>query len=166
MVNRTYVLVAVLLVAVESFSMSTCFAADRTIADQALANAENDLTSAYHALTKAQDAGANVSDLFGKFNIAAGTLADAYNSYRTGDYERARTFALNCSDSVDGIVGRAASLQLEAENSAREELLLNAVVSTIGSAVLVVLGLLGWKYLKRAYLKRILLMKPETENSK
>ena len=137
-----------------------CFA-DKVEAEKALVDAENDLASAYVAVGEAEKAGANVSKMLVKLKFAGTLLVDAYNASRLDDYNRTCLFAINCSESVNGIVDEALSLKLEAENAYSGRLFMTAALSSVALCVLFVLGLFGWRFLKRRYLRRVLRMKPE-----
>jgi len=144
-----------------SWFMTTCFAADKAVADEALIDAENDLASAYVAVAEAEGAGANVCELLAKLTIAGNLLADANNSYRLSDYDNAYSCAANCSNIVNGIISEASSLKLEAEQVYKERLFATAAMSSAGLSVLFVLSLFAWRFLKKKYFKRVLKMKPE-----
>jgi len=137
-----------------------CFA-DKVEAEKALVDAENDLASAYVSVAEAEKAGADVSGLLVKLEFAGALLVEAYNINGTGDYDKAYWFAVNCSESVNEIVGEALSLKLEAENAYSGRLFMTAALSSVALCVLFVLGLFGWRFLKRRYLRRVLRMKPE-----
>jgi hypothetical protein len=138
-----------------------CFAVDKAAADEALIDAENELASAYVSVAEAEDGGAEVSELMVKLESAASLLSDAGNSYRLGDYDKAYSCAVNCSDSVEGIVSAASSLKLKAEDAYNERLFATATMSSAVLSVLFVLSLFGWKFWKNRYYKRVLEMKPE-----
>ena len=140
-----------------SWFAHVCFA-DK--AEKALIDAENDLASAYVAVAEAEKAGANVSELLVKLRFAGTLLAEAYNTNRTGDYDKAYSFAINCSEGVNGIVDEALSLKLEVGNAYDGRLFMRTAVSSVALSVLFVLSLFGWRFLKRRYLKRVLRMKP------
>jgi hypothetical protein len=128
-----------------------------------LAKAENDLSSAYASVADAEGVGANVSDLLTRLGSAGTLLAEAQNSYRVGDYEKAYLLAISCSDTVNNMVNEALTLKLGTEETYRQRLFFNAGVSSIGLSVLFVLSLFGWRFLRREHLKRVLELKPEVE---
>jgi len=140
---------------------SVCFAADRIDAETALVGTENALASAYEAVAEVERAGANVSELLVKLEIAGNLLAQAYNAFRLGDYEDAYLYAINASNTVGGVVSEASSLKLKNENAYSERLFLTVAMSSAGLSVLFVLSLFGWRFLKNKYVDRILGMKPE-----
>ena len=144
-----------------SWFVHACFAVGQADANQMLAEAENALVSAYVSVAEANSVGANVSQLLVKLEDAGALLAEAQNSYRVGDYERAYLLALNCSNTVDNVVQEALTLKSETEEAQGQKLLFTAGVSSACLSVLFVLSLFGWRFLKKAYLKRVLEMKPE-----
>jgi hypothetical protein len=140
-----------------------CFAIGQPDAEEMLIKAENDLSSAYDSVAEADFAGANISDLLNKLGLAGDLLADANNSYRVGNYEKAYLFAMNCSDTVHNIVYEASTLKSDAEKAYSQKLMFNVWVSSIGLSVLFVLSLFGWRFLKKKFLKQVLEMKPQVE---
>ena len=142
-----------------------CFAVDKAAVDGALVDAENDLVSAYVAVGEAEKAGANVSELLVKLRFAGALLGQACNANRTGDYDKAYSFAVNCSESVDGMVDEALGLKLEAENAYSGRLFMTTAVSSVALCVFFVLGLFGWRFLKKKYVERVLGMKPKVERA-
>ncbi|MEM2105889.1 MAG: hypothetical protein QXV21_05420 [Candidatus Bathyarchaeia archaeon] len=148
-----------------SWFVNTCFAVGQAEADLALEEAEKDLSSAYVSVAEADGAGANVSELLVRLELAGTLLAEANNAYRVGDYERAYSLAVNCSDAVNGVVSDALSLKSEAEEAYNQGLFFNACVSSVGLSLLFVLSLFGWMFLRKKYFRRILEMKPEVEDA-
>ena len=148
-----------------SYSSSICFAAEKVEADEALVRAEEDLASAYVAVEDAGIAGANVSVLLVRLDITGGLLSDAYNAYRLGDFDRAYTYAVNCSDRIAEIVSEALGLKSQAERAYNDMLLLTAGASSAGLSVLFVLSLFVWRFLKKKYVERFLKMKPQVRDA-
>ncbi|MEM3640355.1 MAG: hypothetical protein QXQ94_08350 [Candidatus Bathyarchaeia archaeon] len=141
--------------------LQICAAAERDEAQTALNHAENALASAYLAVFNAEKAGANVSSLISKLDVAADWLARANNAFRLGDYNEAREFANICINNVEDLADEAEILMLVAQKSLSEKLFWSAAYSSIGISFLFVFSLFGWRYLKRFYIKRVLKMKPE-----
>jgi hypothetical protein len=140
-----------------------CFAVSPTDAEQALRNAEENLASAYVYVAEAERAGANISELLTRLVYAGGLLAEAKNSYSTGDYEKAYSLAINCSSAVNNIASDASDLKLKAEEAYGERLMFTAGISSVGLSVLFVLSLFAWRFLRRWYVNRVLKMKPIVE---
>lgn len=142
-----------------------CFAVDKAAVDGALIDAENDLVSGYVVVGEAEKAGGNVSELLAKLRFAGTLLAQACNANRTGDYDKAYSFAINCSEGVDGIVYEALGLKLEAEKAYSGRLFMTTAVSSVALCVLFVSSLFGWRSLKKKYVERVLGMKPKVEKA-
>jgi len=148
-----------------SFFIQGCSAIDQSVADESLVNAENVLASAYVAVAEAENAGVNISEFLVRLEVAGKLLADANNTYRIGDYDKAYLYAINCSDTVSRIVFEALILKSEAEELYSRNLFLAGAFSSFSLSVLLVLGLFGWRFFKNRYLKRVLGMKPEVRKS-
>jgi hypothetical protein len=161
MVNRKILICYVTFTLALALFTHSCLAVDRRSAEEALANAESDLASAYGAVAEAERAGANVSELFDKLRLAGDLLAEANNTCRLGDYDVAYSYAINCSDTVEGIASQALDMKLEAEKTCSERLFFTAALSSIGLSALFVVSLFGWRFFKRKYVRRVLGMKPE-----
>ena len=121
----------VVFVLVFSWFVHVCFAVDKAAVDGALVDAENDLASAYVAVGEAEKAGGDVSELLVKLRFAGTLLGQACNANRTGDYDEAYSFAVNCSESVDGMVDEALGLKLEAEKVYSGRLFMTTAVSSV-----------------------------------
>jgi len=165
MVKYKSVVCFVVFIFIFSQFIDACFAADRATTDEALVDAESDLVSAYVTVGEAEQVGANVSELLVKLKSAGDLLADAYNVYRQGDYDKACSYAMNCSYGVNGIASEATGLKSDAEASYSERLFVTAAVSSVGLSLLFVLSLFGWRFLKKRYLQGILKMKPEVRKT-
>ena len=165
--RRTFVLkVAVCLPLV--ILLAFCFvpiglATNSAEADNALGKAENELGSAFAAVAAAKGVGANVVELLMKLDEAGGFLSEGYIANRAGNYDEAVSMASTCSNLVEGVAGDAEYLKLSAERAQADSLLLTAVGSIIGLILLIVLGFLGWNFLKELYSKRVLELRPLVE---
>lgn len=142
-----------------------CFAFSSDEAREAIRNAENGLDSAYISVNEAERAGADISELLTKLVYAGDLLAEANNFYRMGNYEMAFYLACNCSEVSQGVNSEAQFLKLKAEEAYNERLLFTAGISSVGLSLLFVLSLFGWRFLRRWYVRRVLKMKPEVEDT-
>ena len=142
-----------------------CFAVDIVEASSAISQAERDLGSAYVAVAEAEGVGADVSVLLNKLGSAGDFLSKAYVALRAGDYGNASMLAMECSHAVDGVAGDAARLKADADRARNDRLPLTVTESGVGLVLLLVLGFLGWKLLKRWYFRRALDMKPQVEGA-
>ena len=142
-----------------------CFAVDAVEATSAINQAELSLNSAFVAVAKADDAGADVAKLLDKLDAAGDFLSEAHIEFRAGDYEDASLLAVECSSTVEGLATEADLLRAGAERTKTDNLLLTVVGSGAGLVLLLVLGIEGWRVLKKRYFKRSLEMKPEVEEA-
>ncbi|MGB9841293.1 MAG: hypothetical protein ACPLKZ_01060 [Candidatus Bathyarchaeales archaeon] len=137
------------------------FAVNSNEAAEAVNQAAADLGSAFAAVAEAEQAGANISALMAKLDVAGVFLTQAQSALRTGDYENAVSFAHACSDAIEGMVADAAHLKLTTEKAQADSFLLATIGSSVGLVLLCVFGFMGWKLLKKWYLSRLMDMKPE-----
>lgn len=117
----------------------------------ALHDAEGSVVSAYYAISKADAAGANVTDLLVRLNDAEDALSRAKIAYRIGDYDSSMEWAALCQDKLQGFVADADALTEVAVRDSNLNFLVTVVGSLIGSVGIVCLGVLGWVYLNRRY---------------
>ena len=118
-------------------TLSVCFlsvqqaTAQTDSATSKLQAAHTEVDQAFNAVLDAEKAGANVTDLLTQLNTAQGLLAQAENSYRTGDTNTATTQA----ESVLPIAQQVTAAAQDAKQSAivSEQ---NAFWSTIAFTVI------------------------------
>jgi hypothetical protein len=138
-----------------------CFAVDASEAGKAINQANQDLNAAYVKVAEADSAGADVSALMNELNSAGTYLSKANAAFNAGDYESASALATDCSNSVKGVESEAANLESYAQGAHDSMILLAVFVSAIGVVFVVVLGLMGWRLLKRRYFREILDKQPK-----
>jgi hypothetical protein len=138
-----------------------CFAVSFDEAGEAVKTAERDLGSAFMAVAEAEGAGANVSVLLDKLGAAGVFLSEAHSAFSAGNYESAFSSAVACSSAAEGVFGDAARLKMDAEVASVESLFLTTAGSVIGVGLVLILGFVGWRFLKRRYFRRVLEMKPK-----
>jgi hypothetical protein len=126
--------------------------------------ANNAVEQAFNAVLDAEKAGANVTGLLVQLNDAAGILAQAENSYRTGDNNTAIVQA-------DSVLPIAQEVTTAAQNAKQTALVSgqNAFWSTIaftviGIFVFVLALFLVWRWFKRNYVNNLDQAKPEVTN--
>lgn len=127
----------------------------------AIGRAELAMGLAYEMVLEAEGAGADVSGLLNELNDGAEILSKAYMSYRVGDYDDAVYFANVCCDLVEGISVKANELQHVAIIEMKERFALTSVGSVVAIGCVYFGGVLGWRFFKRRYHRRVLKMKPE-----
>ncbi len=148
------------------FLVGNCLAVDPATAWESVSRAEGDLSSAYVAVADAERAGANVSELVARLELAADSLGVARNSFEIGDWDGAYSEATNCSNTVEGVFAEASALESDAERVREETLLFTAGLSSVGLCLLLAASLFSWRLLRSRYVMRVLKMKPEVEGSK
>lgn len=137
------------------------FAYDGDEAAARIAQADDSVRQAFVAVSDAAGAGANVSGLVSRLNVAGGLLAQAGYAYGVGDYGNATVFAGQCVSSVDGVVQEAGVLRAAADSDRLSQLGLTASFSSVGLSLLFVLGLFGWRFVRNRYFESALGLKPE-----
>jgi len=154
------VCVAVLLIMMV-WLVQGCFAVDASEAGEAIGQAEQDLTAAYFKVAEADGAGADVSVLLDELNSAGAYLSRAKAAFKAGDYDGAIVLAADCSNSVKGVASEAANLESYAQG-VRSNMVLSAVfVAIFGVVFVVILGFVGWEFLKRRHFRGVLDKKPQ-----
>jgi len=126
-----------------------------------IAQADEAVTQAFIAVADAQQAGANVSTLLARLNEANAVLAEAHTDFRNIDYVTASQKADQAFNEVQGIAGDAESLKRNAESDSNGRLVWTASLSSVGLILFSVACLLGWRLLKRRYMKQALETRPE-----
>jgi hypothetical protein len=130
-------------------------------AASALANADEAVSSAYQAVSKAEESGANVSSLLVRLNVAGEYLANADIQYRLGKFENATRFANLCYSVGEEVKNEAVDSKNQAYSLGVTDLVVKMTVSMLGVVVIVFLSFFVWGAFKRRYQKRVLGMKPE-----
>ena len=151
-------------------ALAPCFCAVRSVfaeTDQAgsqLQAANNAVEQAFNAVLDAKKAGANVTSLLAQLNTAEGILAQAENSYRIGDNNK----AANDADAVLPIAQQVTAAAQTAQGSVSASIqaaVFPTVAFTVEGAVVFVLVLfLVWSWFKRRYIKSLSDAKPEVNS--
>jgi len=118
------------------------------------------VNQAFSAVLDAEKAGANVTSLQAQLNNVAGNLAQAENSYLSGNYSAAATQA----DKVLPIAQQVTIHAQEAKQAAtvsRQDVFWSTIAFTvIGSIVFVLVLFLVWRWFKRRYINNLSESKP------
>jgi methionine-rich copper-binding protein CopC len=163
--KKRFALSATVLLVILAFGASV-FGVNYVVAqtDQAgskLQAANSAFAQAFNAALDAERAGANVTVLLGRLNVAADLLAQAEMSYSNGDAD-------NTADKADSALSIALEVKSDAvsvENAAlvayQNGFWLTVGFSVIGVAVFVFVLFLVWRLVKQSYVKNFLGAKPE-----
>ncbi len=131
------------------------------VAVSAVDRAEAAVASAYEAVLDAEEAGADVSGLLVRLNVAGGYLAEAHVWFGLGDFDEAVRLADLCYDVVVDVSGEAFVLRSEAHGLWATDFVVKMVGSMVGVVVVVFLGFVVWRVFKRRYSRRVLGLRPE-----
>jgi hypothetical protein len=119
------------------------------------------LDKTYLAISEAETAGANITQLKVKINHAGDLLAIAYTRLGTGNSNEAVDFALQANESLEGIDQEVSELTIAAREGGSHRFQWAVLESSIAVSLAVFIVLTGWIYFKKNYVKRVLKMKPE-----
>ena len=119
---------------------------------------------AFNAVWGAEKAGANVTGLLVQLNVAAGVLAEAENSYRTGDSNTAAVQADSVLPIAQEVTASAQDAKQTALVSGQNAFWFTIAFTVIGSFVFVLVLFLVWRWFKRSYIKGLSEAKPEVNS--
>ena len=123
--------------------------------------ANNAVEQAFNAVLDAEKAGANVTGLLAQLNDAAGILAQAENSYRTGDSNTAAAQADSVLPIAQEVTTSAQNAKQTALVSGQNAFWFTIEFTEIGAFVFVLALFLVWRWFKRSYIKSLSEAKPE-----
>ncbi len=109
------------------------------------------INQAFSAVLAAEKAGANVTGLLAQLNIADGELAQAENSYRTGDNNTAATQANSVLPIAQEVTTAAQSAKQTALVSSQNAFWSTLAFTVIGAIVFVLALSLVWRRFKRRF---------------
>lgn len=133
------------------FVVATFAEASESEAVSALVNAEGAMVSGYQAVLKAEEAGANVSDVLVRLNEAGVFLAEARMAYRLGEFDKAVGFAdLSRNIGVE-VQNDAVGLRDSALSEGVQRMMLTMIASVVGIALVALGSFLTWHFLKKRY---------------
>ena len=119
---------------------------------------------AFNAVLDAEKAGANVTGLLAQLNVAAGILAQAENSYRTGDSNTAAAQADSVRPIAQEVTTAAQDAKQTALVSGQNAFWSTIAFTVIGAFVFVLALFLVWRWFKRRYIKSLSEAKPEVNS--
>ena len=142
-----------------------CFGIDVVGASEAINQAEMKIALAFSAVADAYNAGADVKELLEKLVVAGDFLTEANMAFRSGDFETAYSLALNCRSNIENLDTEAEVLMANVYAEKNNLIIWTVTGSFVGLILLVVLGIIGWRFLKRHYYERVFDMKPTVDES-
>ena len=135
---------------------------DQTASKPQAANAA--VEQAFNAVLDAEKAGANVTGLLAQLNVAAGVLAQAENSYRTGDSNTAAAQADSVLPIAQEVTNSAQDAKQTALVSGQNAFWFTIAFTEIGAFVFVLVLFLVWRRFKRSYINSLSEAKPEVNS--
>jgi hypothetical protein len=151
---KSSLVLLVLLVVVSQFLVAMAVAqTSEAQAASALVTSENAVVSAYQAVSKAEESGANVSSLLVRLNEAGWFLSRGRIAYESRDFDSAFEFATQSQEKLNGLVADADALSETAFYEHYLDFLVNVVGSVIGTVAVVCVSFFAWFLLKRKYEK-------------
>ena len=150
-----------LFILLSALTLSTSASSNRETAILSISEADYSMVQAHEVVLGAEEAGADVSGLLDRLDVAGEYLAGANIWYRLGDFENATRFAGLCFDVVQEVRSEAYRLKDEAYGLWVAGLFVRIVGSCVGVVVVVLLGYVVWRAFKRRYQRRILGLKLE-----
>jgi len=159
--SRILIACALVLAVACLYITPACFSTSEEEARDKVEQIEHNLNLAFTAVSEAQLAGAEVSTMSEKLETATEQLTKANNALRIGDYEYAVLLATQSNETLNHIADDAIALRVEAELASKNRILDTALMSGAGLGLLLVVSLVGWKFLNKRYLNQILKARPE-----
>ena len=130
-----------------------------------LQTANISIEQAYDGILSAEKAGANVTGLVEQLNVATGLLAQAENSYRTGDTSAAANYADQAVPIAQQVKAQATAVKNSAVSSKQNDFVFTVVFVVIGSQVFILGLLFVWRRVKKRYVNEMLESKPEVADN-
>jgi len=144
-------------------NISCGFAIELTEVALAINEAELKLKSAFVAVSKADDVGANITGVVTKLEVAGLLLTEAKLALRVDDYDAANSHAIECINTAEKLIIDADQLTVDAERKQNDNILFTVIGSIGGLVLLIILGITFWRVLKKRYFRKVLDMKPNVE---
>jgi len=161
----SFVLMMLLVFASQFYVSVTIAQVSESEASSVLTSAEGIVDSAYQAVLRAEEAGANVSDLLFQLDDAGELLAKAKVAYRLGDFDEVVRSASLCSDIGENVKNEADELRVETYGLRATSFWLTLAGSLVGVVAVGLGSFWGWRFFKKRYYERVLEMKPEIKSN-
>ncbi len=123
--------------------------------------ANDSINIAFDTVLKAEKAGANIKGLLAQLNVAANLLANAENSYRSGDTSTIESNTDQAVAIARQVTAQATTLGKSATEAQQTAILTSILIAVLGSVIFVLALILVWQVFKKRYIKKVLESKPE-----
>lgn len=122
------------------------------------------LGQAFTSVSSAESAGANVTSLVDRLNVAANLLAQAENAYRTGNNITAIADSAAVLPITQQVTSAAQAAKQTALSSNQNEFWKAIVIAISAIACFVLILFLIWRTFKKSYISRLMKSTPEATN--
>jgi hypothetical protein len=120
-----------------------------------LTEAESSVKKAFSAVLKAEDDGANITDLLSRLNDGMNFLAQAETAYKTGDVNGATNNAVDASAIASEVEADALEASFGASIKSQMGFWSTAVVVWLAEVAFVLFMFLGWRRFKKNHIKEL-----------
>jgi hypothetical protein len=131
--------------------VAVCRGATESDARAAVTEAQKRISVCYDAAADAAKAGGNVTSLLSTLNDAGNSLSKAELALSQGDFNSANALALESEGKLNGFENAASGLKESAVKAGNWDFEVNVVGSSVGSVVVLALGFVVWRLLRRKY---------------
>lgn len=132
-----------------------------TAEETSIQNANAAINQAFNSVLEAERSGGNVTQLLTRLNSAAEILADAQNSYQTGNTTGVSSKAVYAKRVADLVNTDAIALKDASSTLTSNSFWFIFTFSMGGAIVFGFLMLIVWQRFRRAYIKKMKSMKPD-----
>jgi uncharacterized UPF0160 family protein len=155
--NKRAITVTLIVLLLCSFAFSVL----ATAKDAQITAAENALNQAFTAALDAEKTGQDITGLLEQLNTASILLADAQNVYVSGNTASTASYTEQVIQISNTVKTQAATLKAIGIEQSKIILIETAVASLVGIIVCLVAFIYGWRFFKKAYVKRMMTWTPE-----
>ena len=145
-------LVFIILFAMVAYASPPVFA-ETSSADTAISAAKSKLLESFNDARAAEAAGANITDLTDKLNVAGLLLSEAEQAYSSGNFYSAESLATQSQIELSSLFSTSNSLQVRAIQKQSLDLWMNLVGSICGTIAVLAGSIVTWIMLKHRYVE-------------
>jgi hypothetical protein len=128
---------------------------------QSIASADSAVQMAFENVLSAQNAGANVTSLIDRLNVAGDLLTEAENEQKSDSSINVTTKANNALVIANQVNADAIDLLNTRSVNSKNNFWLTISFSIVGGCIFVILLAFAWKHFKWRFINKLLEMKPE-----
>ena len=144
----------VLFLVVTSAMLGICLASTRSQAEAKIKETEDSMNSVYTEALKAEESGANVSNLLVKLDSAGKLHAMAHMLYRNGDLNGTIHYSDLATQNLKGLTEEAQQMRDSAALRNKARFREAMTISSLASVGIVAGGIIGWRALESHHPKK------------